>query len=447
MRRLRRLGLLLLLLISGGWLLGEGMTFYDNYQQAKYRSAWIDQGIGSTSYVLSRTQWLEFEIPEQHQVVRVLSNASLKPEQWELEDENYHYQIEYQILDGDGKVLSESLYYLRSHVSQPKEDEQLGKVPRQFYTEGDLLPADGRVMLLNLHNLEQPKRFRLRLHSQDPQLEDVVVRCYLQEGVAEHKLAYQWVRMSERKREYLARGSIYAHELLTEVEKRNLLKNIWYPVGPNGVRGEDYHDRALYTLRDYQEIFELQGEDIQPAGLWIDRWVNGIVAIPHGGGEVELTFEPLDPNQRLDGTLQIHWSGPGVNNREAFVLPVTQGQASFRQTLQNGIVTIYSDQPLLVRAHLTVAEQRVDITPQASYLRGYVMSSQQWVEFPLDHYDDQTMPARFDFRRTIIDPVVPDNSNAMIDYQVLDRSGQVLRSGNMPYQFQFSHYDRSLHRD
>ncbi|VAW85693.1 hypothetical protein MNBD_GAMMA18-613 [hydrothermal vent metagenome] len=42
---------------------------------------------------------------------------------------------------------------------------------------------------------------------------------------------------------------------------------------------------------------------------------------------------------------------------------------------------------------------------------------------------------------------MPDNSNAMIDYQVLDRSGQVLRSGNMPYQFQFSHYDRSLHRD
>ena len=127
MRRLRRLSLLLLLLISGGWLLGEGMAVYDNYQQAKYRSAWIDEGVGSTSYVLSGTQWLEFEIPEKHQVIRVLSNASLKPGQWALEDENYHYQIEYQIVDGDGKVLSESLYYLRSHVSQPKEDEQIGR--------------------------------------------------------------------------------------------------------------------------------------------------------------------------------------------------------------------------------------------------------------------------------------------------------------------------------
>ncbi len=447
MRRLRRLTLLLLLLISGGWLLGEGMTIYDNYQQAKYRSAWIDEGIGSTSYVLRGSQWLEFEIPEQHQVIRLLSNASLKPGQWALEDEHYHYQIEYQIIDGDGEVLLESLYHLRSHVSQPKEDQQLGRVPRQFYAEGDLLPADGRVMMLNLHNLEQPKRLRLRLHSHDPRLADVVVRCYLQEGVSEHKLAYQWVRMSERKREYLARGSIYSPELLTEAEKRNLLRNLWYPVGPNGVRGKDYYDRALYTLRDYEELFELQGEDIQPAGLWIDRWVNGVVAIPYGGGEVELTFEPLDPNQRLDGRLNIHWSGPGVNNREAFVVPVTQGQASFRQTLKNGIVTIHSDQSLLVQAHLTVAGERVDITPQASYLRGYTISAQQWVEFPLDHYDDQSMPARFDFRRVVVDPAVADNRDAVIAYQVLDRSGQVLRRGNMPYQFHFSHYDRSLHRD
>ncbi len=447
MRRLRRLIIGLLLLTSGGWLLLEAWAVYDNYQQAKYRSAWIDQGVSSTGYVLTEQSWLEFEIPDQQPVIRVLSNASLRHDQWVMEDEKYHYQIEYQILDDEGNVLSESLYYQRSHVSQPKEDELLGVIPRQFYTESELLPADGRVMMLNLHNLQQPSRLRLRLYSQDPGIVDVIVRCYLRESVADHKLAYQWARTSERKRDYLARGSIYDHELLTDLEKRNLLKNNWQPVGPKGVRGKDYHDRTLYTLRNYDELFELQGEDIQPSGLWIDRWVNGMVSIPYGGGEVELLFAALDPNQPMAGEVHLHWSGPGINNQQQFVVPVAQGEGRFQAALANGIVEIRSQLPLKVQAYLTVAGQRLEITPEVSYLRGYAMSATEWVEFQLEHYAGQSMPARFDFRRNVIDPAVADDRPAVIDYEVLDRHGEVLRRGSMDYQFHFSHYDRSMHRE
>lgn len=447
MRRLRRLILLLLLCAFTWWLVGEALRFYQGYQQAQYRSEWIEQGVGSVGFVLTEKQWLEFDIPDQQSVIRILSNASLIHEEWELEDQEYPYVIEYQLLDDDGQLLSEVLYHHRSHVSQPKEDELLGKVPRQFYTEGELLPADGRLMMINMHGLQNPKRLRMRLHSGDPRLQDVVVRCYIRESVAEHKLAYQWARMSEKKREFLARGSIYEHALLSEVEKRNLLTNMWQPMGPIGVRGRDYHDRALYTLRDYEELPELRGDDIQPAGLWIDRWVNGIVPVPYGGGEVRLEFSPLDPEQVMDGRVEIYWSGPGVNNRKQFEQLITQSEGHFQQVLENGILDIRSDIPLLVRAFLLEGDTPLEITPETSYLRGYFTSSEQWVEFPIDHYEQQIMPARFDFRRSVLDPLFPDSSEQDILYQILDRSGKVIRSGKLDYSFQFSHYDRSLDKE
>jgi hypothetical protein len=68
--------------------------------------------------------------------------------------------------------------------------------------------------------------------------------------VPDREIKVAWQRMSGADRRRLAAGNIYPPQLLSEAEKRNLLRWRWRPVGPRGVEGEDYEVKRLYVPDD-----------------------------------------------------------------------------------------------------------------------------------------------------------------------------------------------------
>jgi len=198
-------------------------------------------------YVLDQEHWTEFPILSKHQLLKVVSNASIpRANTLNLED-NWQYALNYQILDQNGNLLVERCYHHRTKARILEEHAINGSAI--FYFDPNRQPTDGRDMYVNLNDMPQATLLRLRLQSAAPLVKDVAIRVYWREINEEYKLDYLWYRLSNKQRQILARASIYDFDLLHEQEIRNLLRERWVPVGPLGVAGSEYNPRDFYIRK------------------------------------------------------------------------------------------------------------------------------------------------------------------------------------------------------
>lgn len=435
------LGLLLLLVLFGA---GKEL-----WHQA---ISWLRQGaipavaereVTVSTVYLAEEDWLTFSLPAGSHLLKLLSNANF-PSAAAAPGEEWPYALEYRVLGGEGEELSRGLYHHRSAQVFSRQQATEEILPAAYYLEGDRQPAEGRVLLLNLEGLANPAQLQVRLAQGEPAVASVALRLYHLEQEADHKLGFLWQRLSQGQRQSLARGSVYPPELLSAAEKRNLVREGWRPLGPQGVAGKDYFSRQLYLLAgETGEAFE---PPVLPAGLLISASNCGTLLLPPGGGEVRLEFLPaLAERQPAAGAaLGLTWYGPEPGERRSYPLAWELGGTGFSATFPPGLLELSAPGAVVVRAYLVADGTETEITPPPLYLRGYLTAPGQELFYPVDHAAAAATPMRLDFRTFVAESeggmTLPQQGQ--LEFSWLDAAGEVIRSGSLPLDSLPSRYDR-----
>lgn len=405
----------------------------------------------STVYVLDQERWVEFPIPGQSGRLKVVSNASLDPERAAQPDAEWPYALRYQLVDGTGRVLEDAVYHHRTAVSWYRPPGAPQPLTAAFYLDGRRVPADGRLMMIDLHEAAGATRLRLRLASRAAGLEAVVARVYAREHLFEPPTAFRWQRTARRQQEALARASVYGLELLRESEQTHLLRLRWNPVGPLGIAGQDYQGQRLYSTLDIEA--EPLRAPVLPAGLYVDHELRGTLPIPEPGGRIALEFLDLAGTPSGSGSdgaavaaaaeVELRWYGRQSTQRASYRVPLPPSPTPTRWSgnVDGGLLEVVAPRPLIVKA---VREQKggapLDLVPEPLYLRLYRLEPGLPLEFAVAHVGGQPTLWRVDLRRAAPDLATP----AAVRYELLDARGAARRQGVLALTGTASTYDRLL---
>lgn len=397
----------------------------------------------SVVYVLDKDRWTEFPIPNGTSLLRVVNNATL-PSFVKIDPTlSWPYVLRYEFLDSSGKVLLQRDYSYRAGLRQFLDTSTNTKFSASFYLEPNLRATDGHVVAINLVNLPQAERMRVKILQADPSIRDVVFRTYIEETVPDFRIAHRWLRLNDEQKVKLAKGNVYSQDLLAENEIRNLLRGQEHPLGPAGVSGRSYHARTLYVMREYE------GQDIAvpvlPAGVYVDEHIHGVIPLPEEGGKVRLKFTSLGQEKAPapGSTIQVRWSGRLITDRKQTGV-VWQGEgATLDADWKGGMLEIIASGGLTVRAFLLQGDHKEqEITPQAMYLRAFVVQQSTPVEFVVDHVGNDPTPFRVDIRQAMSPADLIEDNPVWVGYQLLNQQGGIVREGSILASPPWSVYER-----
>lgn len=414
----------LLPLFSNDEIEGQGL------QSIQFKDAAV-----KLAYILDRKDWLNYALQPGEDRVRVMSNAIIDKEYALTESERFLYAIDYEVLDGKANVIKAGRFYHRGGQKH-YQDQKTG----QQYVSTSLYPPvanplDSRIHIINLRGLENAEKIRLKLAEYQAPVQNVVVRAYQKKQVSEHKLDYAWQRLGDRVRKQLAKVSVYDADVMTEQEKRQLIKNMWAPMGPLGVDGEDYFIQKLYVVREIENDIQLNVPPVPSSGLVIypDRY--GMITLPDNNNNMTLNWKLFD-NAGVPGShdsITIEWWGRPATRYKKWQVKLTQN--SFRKIVGTGVLRISTDRPIVVRAWLK--DENTDdneITPKPAYLRLY-SPAESGLEYKVNHIRGFKTPYRFDLR------AFGEQQSAEITYQLLSASNRIIKSGSLKLKQQLSPYD------
>ncbi|HRD68088.1 MAG TPA: hypothetical protein PKY50_18280 [Candidatus Competibacter sp.] len=402
------------------------------------------------AYPLEDERWIEFSIPGQGGSLKVVSNANLDAQQAAQPGIEWRYALHYQLVDGSGRLLKDAIYHHRTTVSWYRPPGEPRPLTAAFYLDRQIVPADGRVLMIDLAETPGAAWLRLGLASRAPEIESVVARVYTRQHLFDPPAALRWQRIARHQQEALARASIYGPELLRQSEQIQLLRQRWNPVGPIGIEGRDYRTYRLYGALNIEA--EPLRQPVMPTGLYVDRDLRGTLPIPEPGGWVTLEFSEIDPALSGAGTggaaapaqaeAELVWHGRQPGPPVIYRVSLNGSSATlWLEKLGAGLLEVVAPRPLIVNAagYWTVGEP-LDLLPAPLYLRLYRLQPDLPLEFAIAHVDGQPTLWRVDLRLA-----APGSATeAMVHYEWLDSRGATLRQGNLVPNGAASLYDRLL---
>ena len=398
----------------------------------------------STSYILEGNRWLRFRIPPGQTALNIASNANVPASLYGTKDFTVQYSLLYRLVDARGNILREGSYSASSGFSIYLDDATGALVPVHFYRALDVVPLGSRISLINLEGFaDSATELRLGLGPAEAPITDVTVRAYFNEKPPPYKLRYLWQRMSLKKKERLARGNIYPLELLSEVEKRNIIENRWAALAPLGIEGRDYFERRLYTSEKGDGSREVHS--IQPRGVRVEGDLVGVILVPENGGCVTLEIEALEAfAPGASGHAQVTWFGEAPEERIDSSILLTGELTTYERDYRGGYLEIDSEEPVVVRAKLAAHPLDLDITPEPSCIPAYALTSGKALEFEIGRALPDWTPVRVDLRRMLAPPGRPPEATVL--YQLLDAEENVKEGGWLLHDEPLSTHDAAVGR-
>jgi hypothetical protein len=454
MRRLSWAILLLVALSLAAWLaweqLGALVLISGSDRALQKRIAMSDS---SLAYVLGKDRWTEFNIPRGTPSLRVVSNATLPSGENVDAAAGWPYVLQYEFLDGGGKLLFQRDYAYRASLRQYQDEAGGVLFSASFFLDPTLMPSDGHIVALNLANLPQVSRMRVRIRQSDPLVHDVMLRVYMAETLPDFRIAHRWLRLSDEQKTGLAKGNVYSQDLLDENEIRNLLRGREQPLGPSGIAGSSYFSRTLYVMREYE------GREISaptpPAGVVVEENIRGVIPLPEGGGKIRLEFLPLSQEKAPapGSPIQVRWFGRLLDERSQAETAWQGEGATLEANWKGCLLEVSASGGMVVRAFLRQdgakgqekagqEAQEQEITPPAQYLRTFTAQPEDPLEFAIDHAGSDPTPFRIDIRQTLLPAEVAEDRPVQVSYQLLDQAGKIIREGSILASPPVSRHDR-----
>jgi hypothetical protein len=174
----------------------------------QFRIEGLDLATPSELYFLETNRWLEFDIPQDARMARLISNASISRAEKASPGTQWPYAIEYELRPGHDRTDVTGVFHFKGEQLAYLDRKSGRPVEANYYLERRRTPLSGRHWLLNFADpaYNNARLLRLRLHSSDPGLLEVGVRVYFRTDVPERKVGYMWERLSEDQKRDLARG-------------------------------------------------------------------------------------------------------------------------------------------------------------------------------------------------------------------------------------------------
>lgn len=423
MRLLGRCLLLLLLVAVGAFLY---QPFRALFQLPPPAPALVEQlGLSArpaTVFFLPEDDWLTFPVISQASRLRILTHAGATP--GAPVDVPMRYVLEYELQDARGDPLHEATYVHQTRLPLP-QFKGGQPVPRNLYTDRDLVVAAGQSINIQLDALPRTAFVRLRLKPLAPPLENVAVRVYYEERMAESEAAVAWERLSQAKRVRLAQGAIYPPELLTQQERLNLLKRQWQPVGPLGARPAQ---GTLFNIQGADTVLD-PGLMPRPPGLYVAPDRVGILPI-ETAGEYLIRFSPVLPVEHLPALLHLQLFGEQFEPPRDVRVPLAGEPLSATRVLSAGLAVVRPNQPGILDMR-PLASPDQSVLPESRYLRAWALQPALAVAFSLLPVDDVGTSLRIDLRAHGAGEPLPAARDLQASYRLLDAEGRILEAGEL----------------
>ena len=192
-------------------------------------------------YRLNPAQPVRFTFSQPVPSVRILSAPLIEPRSWEREP-RWIYGYRVTLRGGSGDVINSHEIY--SSGSHPQKLEQ--PLPWTRFFRG----SDGAVATQDQAIIESETEIASLEIAPLPSDEGVTaidVRVYEQRPFLSRSDALAaYRRRSDDEKRDLARTNAFPEEYISDDERANLAMNLWRPIGPVGIAGEDYEVRVMY---------------------------------------------------------------------------------------------------------------------------------------------------------------------------------------------------------
>jgi hypothetical protein len=411
-------------------------------QRHEFRAEGLDLALPSEVYLVETNRWLEFQIPKDVPLVRLISNASLPTSLPVSEGSQWPYAVEYQFRDWRGRTNAAGAYHFKGERLM-FQDRATGKqVEVNSYMDRYLMPLCGRQWMMNLKEpaLSTARVLRLRLQSSHPDIPMVSVRVYFQTEVPEHKLGYLWDRLSEEQKRDLARGNVYGYEGLSRQERLNLLRYHWAVAPPEGVPGRDFLRRTLYVRADTETMNEVKSW--VPAGIPLDAEHRGVLAITNLPGLCRLQFTDYAPTSSVQViSNQTWWHAVEQARLETNGFAWSGTNGTYTVTNRDGLLEISSSRAVYVRAFQVEAGVTNEITPAPTHQVAFTITATNDVAYEVEHVRGEPTLFRLEVRRVPLSPDPASPAKGQMRYALLDGGGQVWQGSEVSLTNAFSAYD------
>ena len=344
-----------------------------------------------TTFTIEEDKWLELPIAGFHDRLRLFSFAQVEGQRGQyIADREFLYAIDYQILNESSDLLLEKKYHMRSFFPDEIITENGEILEPKFIAQQKAPITAGRFFDVDLATLDQPRKLRLKIASQDPAIGKVLVRALLRGRLSPAKARLRWTRLSEEKKIKVTRQYIYPHTLLSEPEIESRLSQRWYPTAPSDT---GYEAQTLYSYRTDDD--ELAYED---APLRIGRPFGGdllLTALIPKTAKYRLFFQSANENVLSPVTVVIrHWNpGPRIATEETIRLdsanPVIERQ------FDKGMIELRA--PLALRVAITSPLIDTEHINKVYSLSAYALDADK----PVIYDVSKTSRAAADFRVNI----------------------------------------------
>ena len=340
----------------------------------------------TTGYQLSPDRWIRFHANTVDGKLRLLSNATVPHhgDNAQLGD-YFDYAIDYELRQINGRLLDHARLHFKSAISYLRLPHEPAFRPAARYTETDqYLPAAAQSLVLNLPVEEETVEVRLRLANSNPQITDATVRLYRHERIAGRNLNREWLRMSQRQQSLLTREFIRPSNLITAKEQRELVKNIWQPIGPEGIQGEDFASRKIaITISDKAQNWR---GHVLAHGVLADAMRDAVLHLAPGGGNELLVSSAELQTPDLPFTLYLRWMGPDIWQHAEQQLTIEKLPTRIPLKLDAGWLQVRSAVALSLQVHDALSGR--DLTPPANSARMFQLDPSAAVEYPVSEIGD-----------------------------------------------------------
>ncbi|HSG88228.1 MAG TPA: hypothetical protein VLA56_03395 [Pseudomonadales bacterium] len=428
-RRLRR-QLLLAFVLGTGLLLAGGQYLRSGGAGNDFDGGLDIEGArrSITYLAIGPGQWLEFAIPKGTPSLRLFSNANIRLGAVDTADPlRIDYRIEFVLVGQDG-VAEGPVTYAETGILDPHEIEQ------RRYTDQSLVPSGSQVLHVDLRD-RSPTAIRVRWATDDVRVVDVGVRLSAEELIGERAASVRWQRLSRREQERLYAGSVYPAAFARSGERRELSRRRQRPLGPDGVRDEDYRIRVLYSIED-------EDADDRPApapgGLSADARARAVIPIPPGGGPVHLDIHSREPLDGAGPDLALRWIPRGPGTVRQWKLTLDAGSTRFDEALDAGTLVLVTPVPIALSARVGT----LDITPQPLVMSLWRSDGAEALLYRITDPGADRADLRIDLRPLwTLGMPVPARS---VDLELLDEAGRVVERRTLVVDERIDPHERLL---
>jgi len=393
----------------------------------------VSQARSAPVYRLSMSDWILFPLSTQTFKAEVASHADLPMNTALDPDKKWSYTIQVQILNVSGTILeTRDLAYESQSVLY--HSQSLGTFSSSFYLEQDAQPTTPLVTLLNWKDRGRGAFVRVRLLKKDKNLQAVYCRVYEPSNLVLHLLSY-WYHLNPADKLHVSEGNIYDPSLLSPEEKKNIVQNLWAPVGPRGIPNKTFQERLLYEVTpEGKELIK----PIMPVGIYVDATHH--VAVPISENNMPLRFHlapPIATPRKGSFSLSLQWYGKGPAKPTEINLS-TNSEGDVTHSFKKGIVFVSTPQPAVLQIFKNDG-QEIFLKPAS--VKGYLIEKGKTVDYAIHHLKGRATPFRLDARKILLSPG-ENGAEGELFYDFLDDKGKVLKSSSYSPMMTPSLYNR-----